>query len=436
MKNIRLSIVLFVIVFLSIGCGNLLPKEVNTIAEEVSSTIEPISEESLDAYTYQEEKFRERYEEALKAIKNGSKPNTNAPIDSTQNKFAIIPLEIETYGIDSFAVLPIIERDLTEEEMLQLEEGMGGISFEKLLDSKHAWMDVKNQQTENRLYYWEERIRAYELDEQYRYDSIRPKQQVSLNEASSKGPLCITIPEAEYSTVTKYKMYPLSTMTDEQLLQMIAIKYPVEDIYLKPIEGEIPYKQVAGVVSKMVGEYSISEEEPQNIYASYNSSRYSTENGGNLQLAAPETAAWVVSLHFSKGYDYQITFNAKNGTFQNWVRYPIGYFAKKEPKDFIPAVTPVSKSEDMKQIAEHTIKEMQGAAETYVLDKVISDKNKSSILSNDLLSDFTSYPVYGLRIEGEGIVVNITLSTGKVYQVAVMKADLSIQGVRVIEQIS
>ncbi len=50
----------------------------------------------------------------------------------------VLPLDRETYGTSAYAFLPLQERALTEEEMLQLAWGMEGAFREELLKPEHA----------------------------------------------------------------------------------------------------------------------------------------------------------------------------------------------------------------------------------------------------------------------------------------------------------
>lgn len=412
-KFLKLSMISLSIIILCVACKKETPQETLNHKNELSPTKE-------SQYVYQESIFKKRYEAAQKSIQNGIKPQSKAPSNPSENRFAIVSLDKEIYGIHAFAVLPVIERDLTDEEMLQLADGMGDISFDEMMDSKHSWMDTGALQIENRPYYWEERIKTYELNEQYCFGSKKPKKPLHFNEINNINPVCITMLHTNQENFSKYKVYPISPMTEEQLLQMIALKYPVPNEYIKPLKNEIKFEEVDEIVKNLVKKYSISDNEPQDIYASYSSTRYQIEKSITQGFLPLEAARWIVSLHFSEGYDYELIFNASDGSFLSWTRYPKDYFAKKEPVDFKLAVT-------AKKNTEHTIEDMKSSAEKYAKN-IMSKDNIEIVPSDSYAPTFATIHLDGLpSIEAEGSIISFTLSTGDSCQVTVMKDDLSIQ---------
>ena len=103
--------------------------------------VSPAGKPSSDpgsAYSFDETEFLTLYNRALEQRKTGKKPSSPAPQDPSETGFGVLPLDRETYGTSAYAFLPLQERALTEEEMLQLAWGMEGLSGEELLKPEHA----------------------------------------------------------------------------------------------------------------------------------------------------------------------------------------------------------------------------------------------------------------------------------------------------------
>ena len=69
-------------------------------------------------------------------MEQGERPAAAAPEEPEESGFALIPLQENLYSTACYAILPLSERALTEEEFLQLAEGMDGISPKELLTPK------------------------------------------------------------------------------------------------------------------------------------------------------------------------------------------------------------------------------------------------------------------------------------------------------------
>ena len=103
--------------------------------------VSPAGKPSSDpgsAYSFDETEFLNLYNRALEQRKMGEKPSSPTPQDPSETGFGVLPLDRETYGTSAYAFLPLQERALTEEEMLQLAWGMEGLSGEELLKPEHA----------------------------------------------------------------------------------------------------------------------------------------------------------------------------------------------------------------------------------------------------------------------------------------------------------
>ena len=136
------------------------------------STISPAIS-AQGSYSYQEDAFREGYEKALSDVKNGIKPDSDAPESPDETGFALVPLGKELYGIDYLAILPVLSRNLTDTELLQLAYKMEGISFDELISPAYSVVEGSTQM-EYRPLQWEERVRRYGLEKRFQFEGLRP----------------------------------------------------------------------------------------------------------------------------------------------------------------------------------------------------------------------------------------------------------------------
>jgi len=414
-----ISAIIFPLIILCSACAQSFVPSVLPTKETTSPTPDPTpanldntATPAPEPYSYDEEEFMDYYDTALTAISDGSVPATATPVDPKETGFAIIPLGAETYGIDAFAILPILSRKLSEEEMLQLAYAMGGISFEQLVSPLYSWIGSEDQGIVYRPYQWEERITNYKLEILYRYDGLRPLKSL-LNNAENGGPIYVDVDRPKSGGAVRYWIYPTATMTEEQLLQIIEVQFFVPQEYYQPLAEQLQYDKVEEVVQKLVLDYGIANTAPDMCYPSYWSGRYSKSPIGRRDY-------WSAKLHFDEGHDYNIYFNADDGSFISWFRCPVGYYAENEPSDFSLEITD-------NNVVLHTDEEINEAAVSFVSEELLKDGITISETSVNANEFHTLGGGGGLVIKGEGKNVSVTLSTGDIYQVSIMKNDLSIQ---------
>lgn len=404
------------VVILCSSCKKYIDSGKNTTKENViesenknSNSLE--DDEVKTEYIYRENEFKASYEKALKEVEDGYVPNALPPTEDN-NDFAVIPLNGEIYGVDNFAILPVLKRQLTEEEILQLAYSMNGIMFEQLINSSHSWMGLDDQLL-YRSYQWEERIMDYELEILYRYEGIRPENPLTKNQLNN-GPLYIDLqwPEDKSEGFFRYWIYPKNTMTKEQILQIIDIKFgKIPTQYYQPLAEQIPYVDVAKTGQQLVHEYGASDYTVDTAYAYY----WSTRGTPSTPIDTIRDM-WTARLHFTKGNDYEVIFNAGDGSFISWTCYPPGYFGEKEPSDFL--------KKDNMDTVNHTDEEMLEAAKTFITNKLLKD---GVTIKESYLETLDYTPRFFSEYYGKGKIAVITLSTGDIYNVSVMENDLLIQ---------
>jgi len=408
--------IVFTIVSVAILCCSCKKDTVSTeynLKEELSESKDEDStllEDNIATteYSYNEYEFKASYEKALKEVKDSSVPNTFAPTEPG-NGFSVIPLNSEIYGVDSYAIIPILRRQLTEEEMLQLAYCMGGIPFEQLISSKYSWMGLEDQQM-YRPYSHEERIMDYELESLYRYKGVRPVTPLT-NSNEKNGPLYVDLQWSDNKGLLRYWIYPKNTMTKEQLLQIIDTEFrDIPEEFYQPLTDQISYADVAKTAQKLVLEYGISDNNFDTCYAYY----WSARGTRTTPLGVPEDI-WRAKLHFVKGNDYEVVFKASDGSFISWTCYPPGYFGAKEPADFL--------KKDNAEPAKYSEDEMLKVAESFAEKNLIKDG--VTIIKSYLkpIINIQRFPEYF----GKGNLATITLSTGDIYYISVMEDDLLIQ---------
>jgi hypothetical protein len=387
----------------------LLPTGINA-----DSSFDPISE----PYTYNADTFKISYSKALSDIKDGKILKESAPDNPEDTDFAIIPLGKEIYGIYAFAVLPVLTRALSDEEMLQLAYGMGGISFEQLITPLYSWMGYSEVSITYRPFYWDERIRSYELESMYRYKDRRPSSYFT-NDPEAGGPISIgvDIAKSEGGGSVSYWIYPNASMTEEQLLQIIEVQFKGPKEYYQPLETQIQYDEVKGIAEILAKNLRISESTLEECYSYYWSGR-SNKKG---VLGSPNDY-WLARMHFTDGYDYIVTFDADDGSFISWFRCPKGYYAKKEPVDFTLEVTELTDKT-------YSDKEMKEAAIAYISSAFLKDDIIINEAYVDPLEVNKLFGGQGLVMEAKGKVVKVDLSSGEKYRITVLINDLSIQSV-------
>ena len=200
-----------------------------------SSAGEPSSDPG-SAYSFDETEFLNLYNRALEQRKTGEKPSSPTPQDPSETGFGVLPLDRETYGTSAYAFLPLQERELNEEEMLQLAWGMEGLSGEELLKPEHARTGILSEEAgyeallQNRAFHEEERRRLLLLEPAYLYDGRRAS-------ADPDGaPLLVRLQEDK-----EFAILPLENLSEEGLLHSLDVKYAgvslAED--LLPTEEEL-----------------------------------------------------------------------------------------------------------------------------------------------------------------------------------------------------
>jgi hypothetical protein len=410
------AIIVLVIVFTLTACKSS-DKQISkdntaqTTENNNISTITPLT--PAKNYTYDENKFKERYEEALSAIKKGEIPEAKAVNNLDEKGFAIIPLDKEVYGIDNFAVLPVLTRELTDTELLQLAYEMGEIPFDDLISSNYSYMGNAEESFLYRPFSWDERIRYFELDSLYRYEELRSSK-VHTNDASFGGPIYIDL-ITYFRDAVKYWIYPKLPMNDDQLLQILSVRYNFEKEHYQPLEGEIPFYDVEKTAMKLIDTYQITEDTLEMCMPYYWQSKQYNDSDVSINF-------WIARLHFSDGFDYNVKFKAYDGSLMGWYRCPKGYYGKTEPEDFKYRVTDSNNSN-------YSDDDFLRAVENYVTRMLLKDDVtiKESMVSGNSFDRL--YYGEGLIIEGSGKVITLTLSTDEVYKITVMGDDLSVQSV-------
>ena len=171
------------------------------------------------AYSFDETEFLNLYNRALEQRKMGEKPSSPTPQDPSETGFGVLPwTEKPTEPAPAF--LPLQERALTEEEMLQLAWGMEGLSGEELLKPEHARTGVLSGEAgyeallQNRAFHEEERRRLLLLEPAYLYDGRQAS-------ADPDGALLLVSLQED----KEFAILPLENLSEEGLLHCLDVKY-------------------------------------------------------------------------------------------------------------------------------------------------------------------------------------------------------------------
>lgn len=318
-----------------------------------SSAGEPSSDPG-SAYSFDETEFLTLYNRALEQRKTGKKPSSPAPQDPSETGFGVLPLDRETYGTSAYAFLPLQERELNEEEMLQLAWGMEGLSGEELLKPEHARTGILSEEAgyeallQNRAFHEEERRRLLLLEPAYLYDGRRAS-------ADPDGaPLLVRLQEDK-----EFAILPLENLSEEGLLHSLDVKYAgvslAED--LLPTEEELSYQDLPAVLREANAKYHFYDGKLPRYSAML------TQNDFTAEKRNPMRETWNVIFLNETGDQFAAGFRAAGGELSGWVRYPPGYFT--DPDFAFPELpgegTEISGEERKKRAADYALSILEEA---------------------------------------------------------------------------
>lgn len=270
---------------------------------------------TTNQYVYDEGVFESRYNDALDALNQDIILNEFAPTSPEESGFAVVPLDKEAYGVDAFAFLPVINRKLTDDEMLQLAHGMGRVSFEELISPAYSYIDERDT---NRPYQENEYTNiSYKTLGLYFNEGLRPSHPLT-NNPKDRNPIYVKMPKNSH--YKRFWIYPLDTMTEEQILQIIDIIYgKIPEAFYTPLPNQVQYDEVKEIVNQFIQDYRITDKIPDEIYPLYKSYRFEKSN-----MHPPDK--WTVGLQFNCIHDYSIEVFPEDGELCLWARLPIGYY--------------------------------------------------------------------------------------------------------------
>ncbi|WP_347129254.1 hypothetical protein, partial [Neglectibacter timonensis] len=275
------------------------------------------------AYSFDETEFLTLYNRALEQRKTGKKPSSPAPQDPSETGFGVLPLDRETYGTSAYAFLPLQERALTEEEMLQLAWGMEGLSGEELLKPEHARTglfsyDGAERLFANRAVTRQEEAALLRLTPRYFYEGMRAS--LPKPGAQEEG-LPVTV---KLDGEDQFAVLPQEDMTEEGLLRYLEVKFArlrPED-YL-PLPEEISYGQLPEFLSSALLRYGIGDGTLPEYCALL------LQNSGAQRTPEERRASeenWQVTLLYPEGDEYVVGLRSDTGELYGWARYPNGTF--------------------------------------------------------------------------------------------------------------
>ena len=288
--------------------------------------VSPAGKPSSDpgsAYSFDETEFLTLYNRALEQRKTGKKPSSPAPQDPSETGFGVLPLDRETYGTSAYAFLPLQERELTEEEMLQLAWGMEGLSGEELLKPEHARTglfsyDGAERLFANRAVTRQEEAALLRLTPRYFYEGMRAS--LPKPGAQEEG-LPVTV---KLDGEDQFAVLPQEDMTEEGLLRYLEVKFArlrPED-YL-PLPEEISYGQLPEFLSSALLRYGIGDGTLPEYCALL------LQNSGAQRTPEERRASeenWQVTLLYPEGDEYVVGLRSDTGELYGWARYPNGTF--------------------------------------------------------------------------------------------------------------
>lgn len=167
---------------------------------------------------------QERLPEAQRRWDNGERPESSI-LDLRENvHVALIQMPPEQYEGESwFLLLPA--RELTDPELLQVVDAFEqlGISFSADMVSWHNTLRGGSIEHALRSLRDDERERYGALGEQFIRSGLRPETPFT-DSVLDDGLGRVTLDEEDYSGLEDYTFYPARRMTDEELLQLYALR--------------------------------------------------------------------------------------------------------------------------------------------------------------------------------------------------------------------
>lgn len=354
------------------------------------------------AYTFDREVFTGQYQEAQKRIGQGEKPAQAAPQSPEESGFAVITLALELYGVESYAILPLSERALTEEELLQLADAMDGIPAEALLTPRYSRTGLEEDPVflqQNRALQRGEKLRFDLLQPEYLYAEKRPEADPRENDPQKSAPCFVKIPGQGDEVL--FRILPEAPMDDGQLLQYLDAQMegvPPES-YL-PLEDEIAYRELPSHLQREIEAYQLGDQTLPDYTAILSTSV------GEARTASQE--AWAVTLLYPEGDQYVITLDAGTGALKSWLRWPAGTFTGETlPEVSEPAESP-----------ERSPEELKAAAAGYLEQTIPGDWEIAEIQAEETSRFLEGY--------GASRRVSVTLKDGRKYRLALLEQDLSV----------
>lgn len=374
-------------------------------SESSSRAVSPSSgggEPEQTAYSYDGDTFLRQYREAQKRVEQGERPAAAAPEEPEESGFALIPLQENLYGTACYAILPLSERALTEEEFLQLAEGMDGISPKELLTPKYSRTGLEEDAAclrQNRALFRGEKLRFDTLQPEYLYAERRPSADLWENARNGNAPCFVKLPENSGAPV--FSILPTEQMDDEQLLQYIdAQLYGVDPQTYLPLSGEIAYGELPQHLQREIAAYGLGD----GTLPEYNAVLSTSPDGSRT----PDQESWAVTLCFPEEDQYVVTLDAQTGALKSWIRWPAGTFTDEV----------VPESAESPEASPRTEEELEAAAKGYLEQAVPGDWNISEVKIQE--NAFYS--------EGFGASrsVDIALADGRKYRLGVSEQDLTV----------
>lgn len=313
----------------ALGAGRSAEAIQNAEASAPETTTIGVRESSTGRYLYNEADFREAYDAAVKAMREGTRPKTPAPVSPVETGFAVVPLGAEIYGVDKLAFLPIGERAMTDDEMLALAYEMDGMPFEQLRSLKNSRtealrfhpLDEIEQNAHYtkfyRFYSMAERVNEIRMESLYRYEGLRPEVKMP-DSADTGGPL------AFHTGDSIFWIFPVQPMNDEQILQIVDCAYNIYVDYLNhyqiPPEGYLQYDELKALLPDLIVGNNLAPRMPDSAYFVFNY-HYDLSPVPTL-----ENLVWICYLSYSDGPDLMLKVNPNDGSLRSCDEYPSGTF--------------------------------------------------------------------------------------------------------------
>lgn len=345
--------------------------------------------------------FLRQYREAQKRVERGKARGCRSG-GAGRKRLCLIPLQENLYGTACYAILPLSERALTEEEFLQLAEGMDGISPKELLTPKYSRTGLEEDAAclrQNRALFRGEKLRFDTLQPEYLYAERRPSADLWENARNGNAPCFVKLPENSGAPV--FSILPTEQMDDEQLLQYIdAQLYGVDPQTYLPLSGEIAYGELPQHLQREIAAYGLGD----GTLPEYNAVLSTSPDGSRT----PDQESWAVTLCFPEEDQYVVTLDAQTGALKSWIRWPAGTFTDEV----------VPESAESPEASPRTEEELEAAAKGYLEQAVPGDWNISEVKIQE--NAFYS--------EGFGASrsVDIALADGRKYRLGVSEQDLTV----------